>query len=109
MPIGMALWNMVQENKAAVIRGLLRKFDPSYGDNDPIYDQDGGWSYRRFEHWLIRAGIIAWPRLDSGQLDTDGDALRLMYSTHPGIEGLHALRDSLGVITKARLPIGQPQ
>ena len=25
----------------------------------------------------------------------------------PGIEGLHALRDSLGFIVKARLPIGQ--
>jgi len=29
-----------------------------------------------------------------------------MYSV-PGIEGLHALRDSLGVITRARIPIGR--
>jgi hypothetical protein len=107
MPIDMPLWNAVQENKAAVVGGLLRRFDPSYDSDDPIYDPDGGWSYRRFEQWLIRAGITAWPRLDSGQLDTDGDAFRLMYSAHPGIEGLHALRDSLGVIVRARLPIGK--
>ena len=47
----------------------------------------------------------AWPRLESGQLDIDGDAFRLMYHV-PGIEGLHALRDSLGVIVRAKLPIG---
>ena len=34
------------------------------------------------------------------------DAFRLMYHV-PGIEGLHALRDSLGFIVKARLPIGK--
>jgi hypothetical protein len=31
MPIDMARWNLVQENKAAVIGELLRRFDPSYG------------------------------------------------------------------------------
>jgi hypothetical protein len=29
-----------------------------------------------------------------------------MYATVPGLEGLHALRDTLGFIVKARLPIG---
>jgi hypothetical protein len=29
-----------------------------------------------------------------------------MYSAHPGIENLHYLRDSIGFIKKARLPIG---
>ena len=31
MPIDMALWNLVQENKAAVIAALIRRFDPSQG------------------------------------------------------------------------------
>jgi hypothetical protein len=106
MPIDMFLWDLVQENRAAVIQELLRRFDPSHGSDDPIYDQDGGWSYRRFERWLAQTGVVAWPRLDSGQLDTDGDAFRLMYHV-PGIERLHALRDSMNVITKARLPIGK--
>jgi hypothetical protein len=106
MPIDMPLWNLVQENKAAVVGELLRQFDPSYGSDDPIYTPEGQWSYRRFEQHLVRTGVTAWPRLDSGQLDTDSDAFRMMYHV-PGIEGLHALRDSLGFIVKARLPIGK--
>jgi DNA polymerase-1 len=105
MPIDMTLWNLIQENKAAVIGELLRRFDPSYGSDDPIYTGDGEWSYARFERWLAQTGVRAWPCLDSGRLDTDSDAFRLMYHV-PGIEGLHALRDSLGVIVRAKLPIG---
>ena len=62
MPIDMALWNLVQENKAAVIGELLRRFDPSYGSDDPIYTPDGEWSYARFERWLAqywRDGVAA--------------------------------------------------
>ena len=106
MPIDLLLWNLVQDNKAAVIGALLRRFDPSYGSEDPIYTPEGEWNYGRFERWLAGIGVGAWPRLDSGQLDTDGDAFRMMYHV-PGIEGLHALRDSLGVIVRARLPIGR--
>jgi hypothetical protein len=106
MPIDVVLWNLVQENKAAVIRELLRRFDPSHGSDCPIYTPDGEWSYQRFEQWLARTGAIAWPRLPSGTLDISGDAFRLMYHIS-GIEGLHALRDSLGVIVRARLPIGR--
>src|SRR6516164_6250490 len=106
MPIDMVLWNLIQENKAAVVGELLRRFDPSQGSDDPIYTPDGKWSYGRFERWLAQMGVLAWPRLDGGRLDTDGDAFRMMYHV-PGIEGLHALRDSLGVIVKAKLPIGK--
>lgn len=105
IPIDVGLWNSVQEHKAAVIGELLRQFDPSYGSDEPIYTVEGEWSYERFERWLVRSGIPFWPRLDSGQLDTDSDAFRLMAS-YPGVENLHALRDSIGFIAKARLPIG---
>ena len=47
------LWNLVQENKAAVIGELLRQYDPSYGSEDPIYTPEGEWSYARFEKWLV--------------------------------------------------------
>jgi DNA polymerase-1 len=107
MPIDVPLWNLVQENKAAVVTALLRRFDPSYGDADSIYSPEGEFSYFRFEQWLIRAGITAWPRLQSGELEIDGDAFRLMYGAHPAILGLHALRDSLGVVVRAKLPIGR--
>jgi DNA polymerase I len=106
MPIDMPLWNKVQENKSAVVHYLLRRFDPSHSSDGPIYTPEGEWSYARFARWLASTGVAAWPRLESGQLDIDGDAFRLMYHV-PGIEGLHALRDSLNVIVKAKLPIGR--
>jgi DNA polymerase I len=57
MPIDMPLWNLVQENKAAVVGELLRRFDPSYGSENPIYTAEGEWSYDRFEQWLVRTGV----------------------------------------------------
>jgi DNA polymerase I len=105
MPIDMRLWNLVQENKAAVIGHLLQKFDPSYGSDFPIYTPEGEWSYAGIENWLASNGV-AWPRKESGLLDLEGDTFRLMYHV-PGIEKLHALRDSMNVIVKAKLPIGR--
>ena len=105
MPIDMELWWAVQENKVAVIGELLRRFDPSHNDDEPIYTPDGEWGYVRFERFLVRRGITAWPRLESNQLDISGDAFRLMYH-EPGVEELHALRDSVGFITRAKIPIG---
>jgi hypothetical protein len=106
IPIDVPLWNLVQENKAAVIKELLRQFDPSHNDDDPIYTPEGKRSYGRFEQWLVRSGVTAWPRLKSGMLDTSRDAFRMM-SHIPGIAELQALRDSVGFIVKARLPIGR--
>jgi len=106
MPIDMLLWNLVQENKWAVIAALIARFDPSQGSEYPIYSSEGEFSSWRFEQWLIAAGIVYWPRLDSRALQLDGDAFRMMYPAHPAIEGLHALRDALGVIVRARIPIG---
>ncbi len=105
MPIDTRLWSLIQEHKQGVIGQLLRRFDPSYGDDDPIYTPEGTWSSERFARWLQRRGI-PWPCKFSGELDLEGDAFRLM-SHMPGIDGLHALRDSLRVIANANLPIGR--
>jgi DNA polymerase I len=106
MPIDIQLWHLAQENLAAVVTALLQKFDPSFGHPNSIYTPDGEWADDRFEAWLVRAGIPAWPRLESGKIQIDGDAFKLMYGAHKAIEGLHALRDALGVIVRARIPIG---
>ena len=105
MPIDMELWNLMQENKTAVIGALIARFDPSHGGENPIYSPDGEWSTGRFERWLASAGITEWPRWTRAR-STDGDAFRMMYGAHPAIEGLHALREVLGVIVRARIPIG---
>jgi hypothetical protein len=107
MPIDMPLWDLVQENKQAVIGALILRFDPSHGSANPIYSPDGEWSSERFAYWLASVGIAEWPRLTSGALQLDGDAFRMMYGAHPAIEGLHALREALGVIVRARIPIGR--
>jgi hypothetical protein len=110
MPIDMDLWNLVQENKAAVIRALIQQFDPSQNSPYPIYTPEGEWTYERFERYLAyeqsQGRVGGWLRLDSGRLDTSSDAFGIMRHV-PGIEELHALRDSLGFIDKARLPIGK--
>jgi DNA polymerase I len=107
MPIDMRLWNLVQENKLAVVAALIRRFDPSYGGEYPIYSPDGEWSSARFAHWLVLAGIAEWPRLETGALQLDDDAFKMMDGGHPAIAGLHALRDTLSVIVRARIPIGR--
>jgi hypothetical protein len=106
MPIDVPLWTLIQENQTVIIQALLRRFDPSHGSDNPIYTPGGEWSYARFERYLPSVGITVWPRLESGRLDISGEAFRLM-SHVPGIEGLHALRNSLGVILRAKLPIGR--
>jgi hypothetical protein len=106
IPIDMMLWNLVQENKRAVVTALRQAFDRSYGDDDPIFDEEGQFSYERFERWLIHMGVTVWPRLDSEALDLSSDAFKIM-SYIPGVEGVHALRDSLRVIVGAKLPIGR--
>ena len=106
IPIDMYIWDLIQEYRYAIIDALRRRFDPSYNDDEPIFDVEGSFSYACFEAWVIRSSIPFWPRLDSGQLDLDSDAFRLM-SIFPGVEAIHALRDTLRFIAKARLPIGR--
>ena len=107
MPIDMPLWNLVQENKPAVIGALIARFDPSQGSEYPIYSPDGEWSNGGSSTgWQLPASRSGrdWTPARS---QLDGDAFRMMYRAHPAIEGLHALRDSLGVIVRARIPIGR--
>jgi hypothetical protein len=105
MRIDIPLWNLVQENKAAVIMDLVRRFDPSYGTGERIYTDEGEFEYSRFARWLISQNL-PWPRLPSGQLDLDEDAFGLMMHIHPGIPGLYFLKTSLFVIRNGNLPIG---
>jgi hypothetical protein len=111
IPWDVELWYLVQEHRPAILRELRRQFDPSFDDektgedDGPIYNDDNEWSDKRFENWLRRNRIPFWPRLPSGRLSLDSDAFKLMYFV-PGVEDLHALRDVIGFISKARIPIG---
>ena len=48
MPIDMCSLEPGARDKAAVIQYLLRRFDPSYGTEYPIYSPEGEWSLRPF-------------------------------------------------------------
>jgi hypothetical protein len=104
IPIDTYLWHLIQEHRVATIRELLRRFDPSHNDDEPIYDSEGMWSTARFAKWIARNRVPAWPRLASDRLDLGSDAFRLM-SHGPGIRNLHILRDSIGFIAKASMPV----
>jgi DNA polymerase I len=118
MPIDVERWNLVQEHKADVILDLVKKWDPSrdkrlgLGNDAFIFDDEGGFGYSRMENYLALIKAQAWPRLASRALDMSSDALRLMYGLKAcdgetaGIKDIHALKDTLGFIAKARLPIG---
>jgi hypothetical protein len=110
MFVDVPMWEQVQERKFSVMSALVRKFDPSQGRTDhPIYVRQGDhWKFdtRNFERFLPALGIYQWPRLASGALSLDSDAFRMFHHV-PGIEGIHALRDSLRVIASAKLPIGR--
>jgi DNA polymerase I len=104
MPIDMMMWRAIQENKAKVIDALRREYDPSYYDDDPIYDRDGGFEYERFARWLSRKGIPYWPRTATGRLKVDGKTFKEM-SWIADIRKLHILRDALHILVSG-LPIG---
>jgi hypothetical protein len=104
MPVDMRIWNAIEENRIRVIDALRRRFDPSYRDDEPIFDAEGGMTYERLARYLISRGITEWPMTASGRLKTDDDAFKIMHHL-PGIEGLHALKHSMSVIARAKLPI----
>ncbi len=105
MPIDIAMWHTIQGNKIKVIDALRREYDPSYYDDDPAYDREGGFEYERFARWLKRKGILHWPRTPTGRLKLDGEAIKLM-SWIPHIRKLQILRDALHIIVSGNLPIG---
>jgi hypothetical protein len=105
MPIDMRLWTLIQENKAAIIYALRRRFDPSFDSDDPIFNEEGQSNYKRFANSLIEHEL-PWPLTASGQLDMSDDAFDLMQDV-PGVRGIYILRNSLRIISGAReLPIG---
>jgi DNA polymerase family A len=79
---------------------LVRAVDEDFG----VYD---GTSFKAglFAAYLADRGI-AWPRLDSGQLQLDQDTFRDMSKRYPQLEPLKELRHSLGQLRLADLAVG---
>lgn len=61
IPIDTFLWNLVQENKSAVIAALVKQFDPSYGSEAPIFTLDGECFVRAAEAAVRYASVMLAP------------------------------------------------
>lgn len=87
-------WGPMQEE-------LIAQVDLDYG----IYE-GCTFKLKRFEDWLIRAGI-PWPTLESGRLDLEDDTFRAMAKIYPIVSPLRELRHALGEMRLNDLAIGK--
>ena len=95
VPIDTGLLGHIRDGWESIKLDLVRAVDKDYG----VYD---GTTFNTgvFAGWLTGRGI-AWPRLDSGQLQLDGDTFRDMSKRYPQLEPLKELRHSLGQLRLA--------
>jgi hypothetical protein len=63
--------------------------------------------FARFEAFLARAGIVNWPRTETGQLKTDSNTLGEMVKIHPATRPLRDLLYILDELKLADLAVGQ--
>jgi DNA polymerase-1 len=79
---------------------LIAEIDADYG----VFE---GTTFKleRFANYLVREGM-AWPRLESGQLDLSDDTFREMARTNPKVAPLRELRDALSKMRLSSLTVG---
>jgi hypothetical protein len=100
VPIDTDLLGRVRDGWESIKLDLVGAVDKDYG----VYD---GTTFKAglFAAYLADRGI-AWPRLDSGQLQLDGDTFRDMSKRYPQLGPLKELRHSLGQLRLADLAVG---
>jgi hypothetical protein len=100
VPVDTGLLGVLRAGWDAIKLELVRLVDKDYG----VYD---GTTFKAglFAGYLADRKI-AWPRLDSGQLQLDGDTFRDMAKRYPELEPLKELRHSLGELRLADLAVG---
>jgi hypothetical protein len=84
----------------AIKLDLIGRVDTSYG----VFEGTT-FKIKLFEQYCTREGIN-WPRLPSGQLDTDKQTFREMGRLHPKIEPLRELKSSLAELRLNQLKVG---
>lgn len=100
VPVDTALLTRLRDGWDSIKLDLVRAVDKDYG----VYD---GTTFKAglFAAYLAGRGIF-WPRLDSGQLQLDGDTFRDMSKRYPELGPLKELRHSLGQLRLADLAVG---
>ena len=100
VPVDADLLGQLRASWDSIKLDLIRRMDKDYGVYDGTVFKAG-----LFAGYLADRGI-AWPRLDSGQLQLDGDTFRDMAKRYPQLESLKELRHSLGELRLADLAVG---
>jgi DNA polymerase I len=101
VPIDTQLLERLRTNWTSIQERLIAAIDADYH----IYD-GRTFKLERFEQWLIAQGI-AWPLLESGQLDLSRSTFREMAKIHPAISPLHELRHALSEMRLNELAVGK--
>jgi hypothetical protein len=100
-PIDLDTLDLLRHHWTEIQDQLIAEIDASYGVFEGrTFKQD------RFAHWLSAKGI-AWPRLDSGNLDLSDDTFRQQARAYPAVSPLHELRSSLSDLRLNDLAVGQ--
>jgi hypothetical protein len=100
VPIDVSMLNKLREHWTSMQGKLIERIDADYG----VYEGHT-FKLKRFEAWLIQAGI-PWPRLESGQLDLGDDTFRQMARAYPAVSPLRELRSSLADLRLNDLDVG---
>jgi DNA polymerase I len=96
VPIDVATYSRFFVHWERLVEFIIREFDV-YG----LYESTTFKLYR-FKEWLWERDL-AWPYLDTGNLDLDGDAFEMMAELAPVVIPIRELRD---LLSQLRLPAG---
>jgi hypothetical protein len=101
VPIDTETLTMFRRRWSDIQDTLIERIDADYG----VFD---GRTFKaaRFAAWLARTGI-AWPRLESGELDLSDDAFREQSRAHPEVAPLRELRSALSELRLNDLAVGR--
>jgi hypothetical protein len=101
VPMDVPVLAQLEEHWEDLQFGMIEVIDRDYG----VYE---GTSFRveRFARWLARRGL-AWPRLESGELELTDEAFKDLATAHPELQPLHQLRQAMATLRFADLPVGR--
>ena len=100
IPIDMPTLHQLQENWDSVQGALIKKIDLHYG----VYE-GRTFKIKKWEEWLERNNI-AWPRLESGQLELKDDTFKEMARVYPNLNLIRELRASLSQMRLVKMTVG---
>jgi len=101
VPVDVPLWKRLSDRWEPIKQLLIADIDSAYG----VY-VNGSFSTQKFTEYLWREGI-AWPRLESGELDLADDTFERMSDIFPKLRPLRYLRSALSKLRLSSFTIGR--